>query len=380
MLKFIIKHTKTLPIPFSRRLISMSIEFLRAIFRNYILNTSSSRGPLFITWMVTFDCNAFCVFCSTHSQKKKFTADLSREKAIATAHEIGKSKVKIVGFTGGEVLLWPYLFDVIKILKSYNIAVYLVTNGHLLKEKADEILENRVDSITVSIDSCNSEEHDSLRNLPGLFKTAIEGIQYLKKKRHGKYPIIKSTTVLTQQNIHTISQTIEYLSRIVDHTSIQPISFGYENHPHSKNTHSMKSLLFDNAEYHSTQSYIDQLCDQFPQFNTSYFRNIPAFIFNPITLQKKIKCWSPFFRLIIMPDGEVFHCIASPAMSSLGNINKSSFMQIWNGSQIRQQRDCIRKHQNNCLCWTQDVSFNALMYSLKLPNKLPTFNKSDMLP
>ena len=37
-------------------------------------------------------------------------------------HEIGKSNVFVVGFTGGEVFLWPQLFEIIAILKEVDLS------------------------------------------------------------------------------------------------------------------------------------------------------------------------------------------------------------------------------------------------------------------
>jgi MoaA/NifB/PqqE/SkfB family radical SAM enzyme len=87
-----------------------------------------------VTWLPTFDCNAYCQFCGTHILHKKTPEALSRERSLEIAEEIGRSKTWVVGFTGGEVLLWPFLFDVIRILKQHHVIVYIVTNGLLLEK------------------------------------------------------------------------------------------------------------------------------------------------------------------------------------------------------------------------------------------------------
>jgi len=131
---------------------------------------------------------------------KRYPEDLSLERALEIAHEIGKAKTWVVGFTGGEVLLWPHLFAVIKVLKQYKVRVYLITNGLLLKKNAERIIETGVDTVVVSLDSLIAEEHDNNRRVDGIYNSAIEGIECLKVKRKSQKPIIKSTTVLSNRS------------------------------------------------------------------------------------------------------------------------------------------------------------------------------------
>ena len=110
--------------PINKKLFSAVASFCSTIFRTKMLNIDATRGPLFITWLCTYKCNANCKFCSTHELHKQYPDNLSWQRAKEIAHEIGRAKTRVVGFTGGEVLLWPYLFDVINILKQY-VDIYM---------------------------------------------------------------------------------------------------------------------------------------------------------------------------------------------------------------------------------------------------------------
>lgn len=379
MNKVFSKFSKSLPVPASGKLFSAVITFANNIIFGRIFNSRSRRGPLFVTWLVTFDCNAYCSFCATHVLKKRYREDISLERARSIAHEIGQAGTWVVGFTGGEVLLWPHLYEVIEILKSYNIIVYIVTNGYLLKEMADKIIASKVDSITVSLDSSSANEHDSLRNLDNLFARTMEGVESIKEKRHNGRPVIKSTTVLSRKNLENITAIIEDLGEIVDITSIQPISSGYANNPHGQNQGVMESFMFQPPEKEEVDRKIAELIRKFPEYNTGYIRNMSDYWFNPVSLEEKIRCWSPFLRLQILPNGDVFHCLANDKMKVLGNLKSESIMQIWNSPEMVKQRECIRKHENHCICWTQDSSFNALMESMRFPNKLPKFRLKNVV-
>jgi len=377
-MNIITKYIKRfMPVQINIKIFSAVITLIMAMIQTLFFNIRASRGPLFVTWLVTFDCNISCKFCSTHTLKKKYPEEISHERAITLAHEIGKAKTWVVGFTGGEVLMWPHLFDVIKILKQYNIIVYIVTNGKLLRQYTDDIISSGVDSVVVSIDSDEAKEHDNIRNNDGLFDKLIDGIMFLKSNRQDKKPIIKVTTVLSKISIPKMSQIIEKLTLLADIVSFQPIVGGYEDSPHGQSDDNLKGLKFSLDERSNVEKLIQDFFKTNPSYNTNYYSLISMFWFDKEMLIKKIKCWSPFLRLSIMPNGDIFQCVANPRYVSLGNINEMSFMDVWNSNEMIRQREEIRMHKNGCICWTQDTSFNALADSIPFINKLPVFNKRE---
>ena len=348
-----------------------------SLINTRIFNIKTKRGPLFITWLVTFDCNLYCSFCSTHKSKKKHSANLSTHRAREVAHEIGKSNVFIVGFTGGEVFLWPQLFEIITILKEYGVIVYIVTNGLLLSKYVDEIIVTKVDFVIVSIDSDKEEEHDYMRKNTGLSKKIVNGINSLKSERGNSGPLIKSTTVLSKRNLNRINETLENLETLVDVSSLQPIVGEYSDHPHGKSEESLKKFLYGQHEEEFVRKEISRLVEKDKKFQNKYFKFIPDYWFDRGKLIKKIRCWSPFLRLQILPDGNTHHCNVNPefASNAVGNIKNNSLLEIWNSSEMMRQREIIRNHKNNCICWTQDTAFNAILDGVPLLDKLPVFNK-----
>jgi radical SAM protein with 4Fe4S-binding SPASM domain len=377
MINNMIKNSinKLLSIKVSSKIFCGFITFITNLLQTRVFNSRASRGPLFVTWLVTFDCNIACRFCSTHSLKNKYSENISKKRALALAHEIGKAQTWVVGFTGGEVLLWPHLFDVIKVLKKYNINVYVVTNGLLLKDKVEDILKSGLDSVVVSIDSNIASEHDYIRNCPSLYNKIMEAIEYLKMKRKNNTPLIKATTVLTRYSLPKIETIIREFEKIVDVTSFQPLACDYSNSPHGRSEKNIDDLKYEGSEKESVEMLINKLINARAAFNNKYYKLIPEYWLNKDSL-KRIKCWSPFLRLQILPNGDVFQCTANPRYGVVGNINKSSLMDIWNSNELRKQREEIRLHKNDCICWTQDTSFNAIIDSLPLANCIPNLNRN----
>jgi MoaA/NifB/PqqE/SkfB family radical SAM enzyme len=348
--------------------------FFSNLVRTRIFNSDAKRGPLFISWLCTYRCNADCLFCNASEMNKLHPETLSLERSLEIAHQIGRAKTWVVGFTGGEVLLWPYLFDVIHVLKQYGVNVYIITNGMLLKQNVEKIIDAKVDAVVVSIDSLDPQEHDYNRRRKGLYDFLIEGIKYLKEKRKGEKPLIKSMSIFSRRSYLNIEETITQLLKIVDVASIQPIVSDYVNSPHGIKKEEITSFFPEVEEESAIKNALGRLIKKFSFFNNFYFKNIPTYWFHPERLLK-IKCWAPFLRLLIMPDGNVVHCAANSKYSSVGNLKDMTLMEVWNGPEIKRHREELRRGENNCICWSQDVSFNAFLYSLSLMNRLPVFKK-----
>ncbi len=356
------------------RILNAALTFFSNMVRTKMFNINAKRGPLFITWLPTFRCNVNCSTCSTHELSRIYPESLDLEKAKEIAHQIGRAQTWAVGFSGGEPLLWPHLFEVIKVLKSYGLTVWIITNGLLLKDKVEQIIDAKVDTVVVSIDSLNAEEHDQNRGKPGLLRTMMEGIDLLKQKRTGKKPFIKSTTVLSKKNYPEIEKIVSQLNKLVDVVTVQPIATDYAHNPHNIKEEVKSAFLPSSEDEAPIREKIRKLAKLYPSLNSRYFKNIPDYWFHREKLLK-VNCWSPFLRLRIMPDGKVIHCIANVRYGAVGNLKEMTLMDIWNSPLMKRHREEIRRHQQNCICWTQDTSYNASLDSLPLINKLPIFNK-----
>ena len=190
--------------PWSRRIFHVLPTLLANVVFGRILNRPSPRGPLFVTWLLTFDCNAFCGFCGTHSLKKIFPEKMPIERALEIADEIADAGTWAVGFTGGEVFLSPLLFPLVERLKSRGVVVYIVTNGMGLTKYAQRLVELEVDVIQVSLDFADAELHDRNRKVGGLYEGALAGLREIKRLRKKRKPIIKTNTVVMKENIDDI--------------------------------------------------------------------------------------------------------------------------------------------------------------------------------
>ena len=150
----------------------------RALYR-----TIQNRNlPNMMSFAVNDVCNAVCEHCSFFQaveEPHRPTVTLAQaQQIIREAQELG---VSVINFVGGEPLMRPDLPDIIRSVDQDLSTTILFTNGWQLGDRARELKRSGLDSIYVSLDAANPEDHDRIRQKPGLFQRAIAGIQQAKR-------------------------------------------------------------------------------------------------------------------------------------------------------------------------------------------------------
>jgi MoaA/NifB/PqqE/SkfB family radical SAM enzyme len=237
-----------------------------------------------------------------------------------------------------------------------------------------------VDYVVVSLDFDDPQEHNDNRKFAGLFESAVSGIEELKRLRRNGRPGIRTNTVLMKENLARAGEILDYLDGIVDDVHVQPISYGLENNPHNRGRERIYKYVFDESERAETERHLEEQVLSRKSFANNYFRKIKDYWFEPEKLAQKTPCWAPFLRMLIQPTGEVLHCAANSEFGVVGNLTDQALMEVWNGDQLRGDREIIGRKKNNCICWSRDTSFNSFMDDLPLANRLPYLGKKRLDP
>jgi MoaA/NifB/PqqE/SkfB family radical SAM enzyme len=96
-------------------------------------------------------------------------------KVINDCYKLGAVNV---GITGGEPLEDERLLDIIKGLNPKKALINLSTTGLLLtKEIAIKLKKLKVDTVFISIDSPDPEEHDKERGIKGCFDKSVQALK-----------------------------------------------------------------------------------------------------------------------------------------------------------------------------------------------------------
>lgn len=167
------------------------IDFLKLItglriFQSRLFNI---RRPLFITFCITYRCNASCDYCH---RKQMMGNELESEELFRIVKKIIKAGVKRLTLTGGEPLLREELPQISRMLKNAGVYHSINTNGSLVPEKINDL--KNANLITLSLDG-SPEINDSLRG-DGSFDRVMRAIDSMIENKI-RFSI---TTVITEKN------------------------------------------------------------------------------------------------------------------------------------------------------------------------------------
>lgn len=134
-----------------------------------------------IIWELTRRCNLKCLHCSNDAGKP-IADELNLEEIEKLFQQIKLLNIKELRIYGGEPMLHPYFFDVIKMARHYNLPISLYTNATLLNTNNLNIIKNAgINKLYLSLDGSSAKTHDYLRQKAGNFKITLQKIELLKK-------------------------------------------------------------------------------------------------------------------------------------------------------------------------------------------------------
>ncbi|MBR3766729.1 MAG: GTP 3',8-cyclase MoaA [Clostridia bacterium] len=123
---------------------------------------------------VTKRCNLNCSYCGSKRITKE--KELTPEEIKILVSAFAEKGIKKVRLTGGEPLLREDITEIAREIKSIKgiKALYITTNGILLKEKALALKEAGVDGVNISIDTLDPEKYHELTGVNKL-SAVMEG-------------------------------------------------------------------------------------------------------------------------------------------------------------------------------------------------------------
>lgn len=344
------------------------------------LNNGYSFPPYLIHITPTNLCNLRCKMCGQWGESgnyyKKDSGILKETMQIEEFERFIDDVSKFsptVFLTGGEPFYYKDIIRLIKYIKRKNLICWVITNGTLLENYADDIVRLGVDVLYVSIDGPENV-HNEIRGIRNGYRKISSGIQAVinaKKRWNKRRPLLCQVFTITEHSspyLETITETTEELGfemLLVKHPYFNNTRTGRNYETLMKRVFqcdapSWQGWVNDNTniDTHLLQRGISDLLHKKHKFKLAFFpaikvSDIPHYysttqdnFYNGNKSTKKVKrCIAPWTQIMVYPNGDIVFCNDNPDYI-LGNVKTESFTEIWNNNKSRKFRKFIK---NNAL-------------------------------
>ncbi len=163
-----------------------------------------NHNPFIVIWEVTRACALKCLHCRAEAQPLADPRQLTHEEGKNLIDQIAEMGDPLLVFTGGDPLMRPDLYDLIRYAIAKGLRVSMtpsatprVTYDAMLKAK-----EAGLSRWAFSVDGPNAEIHDRFRGTKGSFDLTVKALATLKEL---DLPIQINTTV-TRYNVHVLEE------------------------------------------------------------------------------------------------------------------------------------------------------------------------------
>ena len=265
--------------------------------------------PLLLQIFPIYACNFKCKYCtfSIPKDKRGFISDkvvmeFDLLKKCIDELAMFPDKVKTLRFVGmGEPLIHPQIEKMVRYAVNKEVAnkVEILTNGSLLtRGLSDSLILAGLDRLVISIQGTTAKKYKEISKVDIDFNQFVENIKYFfeHKKKTTVHIKIVDIALDNEEEFYNI------FGNICD-------TIGIEH----------ANPLFPGVEYNKELEK-----SRLTQFGLKATR-------------VKV-CPQPFATMQVNPDGKVVPCYSVSYPAILGDVNKQTLLEIWNGEKYRKFR------------------------------------------
>ena len=319
-------------------------------------------APLAYKLLLTWKCNLHCKICmlwgdagnlkEVKNVKEKEEMKWKHvEKVLNRAAHGGGSLI----LSGGEPLMYSHFDALMASTKKAKCFSTICTNGTLLKEHEEAIINNPYAVLLVSLDG-PEEENDAMRG-EGVYKRVTGAIKDIKKQRNSPYLGVQYT--IRPENVRKMYEFCrEMVALNVDWILLNLCWFVTE--VESKNYAERLCREF-NVKPASQRGYMmpygldaDEFARQYKMIEREKWpMQISCYLKRPEHMRSYVNsrgehikngfCYKQWMRMDVMPDGSITPCAQFPDIC-VGNMDNGEIDEIWNSVQYNAFRQSISRN------------------------------------
>jgi radical SAM protein with 4Fe4S-binding SPASM domain len=280
--------------------------------------------PISISVEPTTSCNLRCPECPSGLRSfTRPTGMLDTDFFKETIDSLHKKLLYLIFYFQGEPYLNPEFLDMVKYASEKGIYTATSTNAHYLNDNmARKTVESGLDRLIISIDGATQEVYQSYR-IGGKLDKVIQGAQNMvkwKKQLRSKTPHLIFQFLVVKPNEHQI----EEVKKIAKEIGVDEVRF-------------KTAQLYDYENGNNLMPTIDEFSRYKKNNNGTY------------SIKNKLlnHCWKLWHSCVITWDGKVVPCcFDKDAQHQLGDLQKSSFADLWQNGPYQNFRKSLLKSRS----------------------------------
>ncbi|MGV9206415.1 MAG: radical SAM/SPASM domain-containing protein [Promethearchaeia archaeon] len=309
-----------------------------------------------VPWRITFDtnpdlCNLNCIMCEEHSPyaaKKKIRKNRIMKfhlirKVLKETHDKGLEEV--IPSTMGEPLLYPHFYELVQLLKTYDLKLNLTTNGtfpRLGAKKWGKLLMPILSDIKVSINGTTKDTNEEIMKFSNYekflndLKTLIT-IRDEIRNRGTNYPTITFQVTFMERNLKELPDLLRLaiemgIDRLkghhlwVTHPQLEKESLRRSDESISQ-WNKMVDELRKIAKGEKKQGYGIVLDNFYKLHSPSKAKMIPDNFICPFLGREAWIAWDGTFNVCCAPDN------LRKSLGYFGNVRTMNFLELWNSAE-----------------------------------------------
>ncbi len=326
--------------------------------------------PRFLTYCVTFRCNARCIMCD--SWKKPAIEELSVQEIEQILRQL--PRLDGVRLTGGEPFLRPDLPEIAALVQKLIGPLFLhITSNGFLTERIIRFCERRQKDVPlhllISLDAMNGR-HDAIRGVSSAWdRTLVTLMALAPRQKEFNMSLAVNQTILDQEGKEDYKKLREFCHRYgLRHYAVLAYdgSTIYDQNPEIVRS-SLAGPFFSLRRKLSKPDIEAWLKEVQGDCETSLSlatvgKRYYLTVIRKRMLENKMRhnpvCVALSSHLRLLPDGSIPVCLFNSTV--IGSLRESRFDEIWNSEQARAGRAWVRQCRG---CWAECEVIPNAVYS-----------------
>lgn len=184
----------------------------RHLHDRHMFEADFDLAPFTIAWEVTRACAFACVHCRADAQHTRDPNELTTEEGYQLIDRFKAFGSPILVFTGGDPMMRPDLFDLIRYATEQGLRCSLTPTATALPtvERLQKAMQAGIRRIALSLDAPSSEVHDAFRQVPGSWDRTMK----ILRNAQSIGLSAQINTTVTRHNVDLLPDMVKFVQEV----------------------------------------------------------------------------------------------------------------------------------------------------------------------